>query len=166
MLLLQNAISFMLIQSRWLGLLSRWYKPGVIHRSAMVEVALFLYTLYVLLCFCFVFVCLGAFFFCFVCFFLNTKFKWWCWKTLHTPLTVAFKEVPFLLSFPLLHLITQPKWIENVSDIPKNKTSRHLPSRSNLVVVLTAYILTQYLQEGNLRTKEPSTHSHSHKNHE
>lgn len=80
--------------------------------------------------------------------------------SLHTLLPVAFKQVSFFLCFFLLHymhLIIQPKLRENISHIHKNKTSRRLPSRYNLVVVLTAYILTQYLQERNLCTEEPST---------
>lgn len=68
--------------------------------------------------------------------------------SLHTPSSVAFKQVSFLFSSLLLHykhLITQPKRIENILDISRNKTLGHLPSRYNSVVVLTAYILTQYL---------------------
>lgn len=106
--------------------------------------------------------------FCFVFFFLIQSLNGDARTFLTYPIACGIRTGS-LLSFLLLHymhLITQPKLIESISDIPKNIPLRHLPSRYNLVVVLIAYILTQYLQECNLCTEEPSTCSQSHKNHE
>lgn len=118
----------------------RRYPPLYNSRSCTVSISI---VCYALVCFGFLF----WFGFCCCCCFSIQNLNVDAGRFLTYSIEYGI-QFPFLLSFLLphyTHLITQAKWIENISDIPKNKTLRHLPSRSNLVVVLIAYILTQYL---------------------